>query len=63
LKDINNFWMAHKPRTMSEVYSHPHEELEMRLPEAERVGYGFELNVVAPSAPKISGMQLEEKAA
>jgi integrase len=64
LEDINNFWMAHKPRTMSEVYSHLHEELEMRLAEAERVGYGFELNVVvAPSAPKISGMQLEEKAA
>src|ERR1700730_13219206 len=41
LEDINNFWMAHKPKTMSEVYSHLHEELEMRLAEAERVGYGF----------------------
>jgi hypothetical protein len=28
---------------MSEVYSHMHEELEMRLVEAERVGYGFDL--------------------
>jgi integrase len=24
LEDINNFWMAHKPQTMSEVYSHLH---------------------------------------
>jgi integrase len=55
LEDINNFWMAHKPKTMSEVYSHLHEELEMRLTEAERVGYGFTIpNVVAPSAPKTS---------
>jgi hypothetical protein len=37
------FWMAHKPQTMSEVYSHLHEELEIRLAEAERVGYGFDL--------------------
>ena len=43
LEDINNFWMAHKPQTMSEVYSHLHEELEMQLVEAERVGYGFDL--------------------
>ena len=26
LEDINNFWMAHKPQTMSEVYSHLYEE-------------------------------------
>jgi hypothetical protein len=30
VEDINNFWMAHKPQTMSELYSHLHEELEMR---------------------------------
>src|SRR2546430_3387804 len=36
LEDINNFWMAHKPKTMSEVYSHLHEELEMRHPEVDR---------------------------
>jgi hypothetical protein len=56
LEDLNNFWMAHKPQTMSELYSHLYEELEMRLEEAERVGYGFELpkTVVAPNAPKIS---------
>jgi hypothetical protein len=35
--------MAHKPHTMSEVYSHLHEEVEMRLDEAARVGYGFVL--------------------
>jgi hypothetical protein len=56
LEDLNNFWMAHKPQTMSEVYSHLHEELELRLQEAERVGYGFDLPkaVVAPNAPKKS---------
>ncbi len=59
--------MAHKPLTMSELYSHLHEELEMRLEEAERVGYGFELpkTVVAPNAPKISdtklGLKLQRK--
>ena len=61
LEDINNFWMAHKPQTMSELYSHLHEELEMRLAEAERVGFGFELprDVVAPNAPKISATKSE----
>jgi len=56
LEDLNNFWMAHKPQPVSGLYSHLHEELEMRLEEAERVGYGFELpkTVVAPNAPKIS---------
>jgi integrase len=34
LEDINKFWMTHKPHTMSEVYSHLHEEVEMRLDEA-----------------------------
>jgi len=43
LEDLNNFWMAHKPKTMSELYSHLHEELELRLAESERVGYGFVL--------------------
>jgi integrase len=45
LEDINNFWTAHKPKTMSEVYSHLHEELEMRLADAERV-YGTSENAV-----------------
>lgn len=55
LEDINNFWMAHKPKTMSELYSHLHEELELRLAEAERVGYGFEIpKVVVPSVPRFS---------
>lgn len=54
LEDINNFWMAHKPETMSELYSHLHEEVDVRLAEAESVGYGFDLPkiVVAPNAPK-----------
>jgi integrase len=61
LEDLNNFWMAHKPQTMSELYSHLHEELELRLAEAERVGFGFDLpkGVVAPNAPKISDTKPE----
>jgi integrase len=35
LEDINNFWMGHRPQTMSELYSHLHEELQLRLDEAE----------------------------
>jgi len=58
LEDINNFWMAHKPKTMSEVYSHLHEDVETRLSEAARVGYGFTLpKVVAPSAPKFTNTE------
>ena len=38
LEDLKNFWMAHKPQTMSELYSHLHEELELRPQESERVG-------------------------
>ncbi len=67
LEDLNNFWMAHKPHTMSEVYSHLHEEVEMRLDEAARVGYGFvlpatELSVV-PIVPKMHQSSAAEKAA
>jgi len=56
LEDVSNFWMGHRPQTMSEIYSHLHEELELRLQEAERVGYGFDLPqaVGAPNAPKTS---------
>jgi integrase len=54
LEDIN-FWMAHKPKTMSELYSHLDEDLDLRLDEAEQVGFGFELpKVIAPSAPSFS---------
>ena len=55
---INNFWMAHKPKTMSEVYSHLHEDVETRLAEAERVAYGFTIpKLVAPSAPKFTSTE------
>ena len=67
LEDINNFWMAHKPKTMSEVYSHLHEEVQLRLDEAERVGYGFTIPkfvaVVVPSVPRFSGPVSVEVAA
>ena len=48
LEDINNFWMARKPQTMSELYSHLHEEVEMRVEETKRVEYGFDL----PNVPR-----------
>ena len=68
LEDLNNFWMAHKPHTMSEVYSHLHEELQLRLDEATRGGYGFALpapnNVSAvPNVPKLHQNSAVEKAA
>jgi len=63
LEDINNFWMAHAPQTMSELYSHLHEEIELRLEEAERVGYGIvfpgsQNAVNVPNVPK----KVEQKA-
>jgi hypothetical protein len=48
---------------MSELYSHLHEELQLRLEEAEPVGYGFDLKVVAPIAPEIRNAGREQKAA
>jgi integrase len=66
LEDINNFWMAHKPKTMSELYSHLHEELETRLAEAERVGYGFTIPETVdfvPSVPRNSEPESIEIAA
>jgi len=58
---INNFWLAHKPKTMSELYSHLYEELELRLAEAEQVGTGFD--VPAPSCSKVSAESGVAKAA
>jgi integrase len=66
LEDINNYWMAHRPQTMSELYSHLHEELQLRLEEAAKVGYGFTLPTVDVSysyAPRISSEQAVEVAA
>ena len=70
LEDINNFWLAHAPQTMSELYSHLHEEPQLRLDEARRVGYGFALPQaqgdvadVAPSAPNFSPTEEVEVAA
>jgi len=65
LEDLNNFWLAHKPQTMSEVYSHLFEEHDLRLEESERVGYGFEMpkTVIAPNAPRISEHEEVKEAA
>lgn len=54
-EDISMFWMGHKPKTMSELYSRMDEELELRLAEADVVGVGFDI----PIAPKCSEI-LEE---
>jgi len=67
LEDINNFWMAHKPKTKSELYSHLHQELEMRLAKAKRVDYGFAIpnsvGVIVPNVPRFSGPVSVEVAA
>ena len=67
LEDLNNFWMGHKPTTMSELYSHHYEEVQLRLVEVERVGYGFtlpEMNAsIIPIVPKTSCETREEFAA
>ena len=65
LEDINNFWMAHKPKTMSELYSHLHEELQIRLDEADRVGYGFSLPKpsVVTNVPNLHENGAQEKVA
>jgi integrase len=63
-EDINNFWMGHKPKTMSELYSRLDEELELRLAEAETMGVGFEIPI-APKCSEISeelGLELELQA-
>lgn len=61
--------MGHKPKTMSELYSHLFEESEVRLAEAETVGFGFDLPekpskkvVVAPIAPRFRNEVLREVA-
>jgi hypothetical protein len=50
-EDIKNFWMGHKPRTMSALYSHLFEEVELRLAESAQVGVGFD--IPAYIAPKL----------
>jgi hypothetical protein len=51
--------MGHKPKTMSENYSRLLEDIDVRLAEAEAVGFGFDLRhlpsriaVIAPIAPR-----------
>ena len=64
-EDINNFWMGHKPKTMSELYSHRFEETDLRLAEAEAVGFGFDLPkraVIAPIAPRLETEVFQEMA-
>jgi len=65
LEDINNFWMAHKPQSMSQLYSHLSEELDVRLDEATKVGFGFELPKapVVPNVPKLHQNSAAEIAA
>jgi integrase len=52
-EDIKNFWMGHKPRTISEVCSHLFEEVELRLAESAQVGVGFDIPaILLQTAPK-----------
>jgi hypothetical protein len=63
------FGWGHKPKTMSEIYSHLFEEIDMRLAEAGAVGFGFDLRknppekaVVAPIAPRFKTDVFQEVA-
>ena len=54
---------------MSEIYAHLFEKVDLRLAEAETVGFGFEVPqspskklVVAPIAPKVGDELYEEVA-
>jgi hypothetical protein len=58
-EDINNFWMGHKPTTMSELYSRLDEELELRLAEAEAVGVGFDVPIVPRCSEISQDLELE----
>jgi len=51
-EDIKNFWMGHKPRTMSEVYSHLFEEVELRLAKARKWLDSIFLLILLQTAPK-----------
>ena len=52
-EDIKNFWMGHKPRTMSEVYSHLFEEVELRLAKARKWALdSIFLLILLQTAPK-----------
>src|SRR6202046_5710934 len=52
-EDIKNFWMGHKPRTMSDLYSHLFEEEELRLAEGAQVGVGFDIPAyIGPNCSK-----------
>ena len=51
-EDIKNFWFGHKPRTMSELYSHLFEEEELRLAESAQVGVGFIPAYIGPNCSK-----------
>jgi len=58
-EDINNFWMGHKPKTMSELYSRLDEELELRLAEAEAMGVGFDIPIAPKCSETLGELELE----
>lgn len=58
-EDISMYWMGHKPKTMSELYSRMDEELEFRLAEADRVGVGFEVPVAPKCSKTLENLELE----
>ena len=52
-EDIKNFWMGHKPRTISEVCSHLFEEVELRLAKARKWALdSIFLLILLQTAPK-----------
>ena len=68
-EDINIFWMGHKPKSMTELYSRLFEDTDLRLEEAEAEGFGSNLPktpsenaVVAPIAPIFQNEVFQEVA-
>ena len=59
-EDINDFWMGHKPKTMSELYSRMDEELNLRLQKAELSASSSRfLLMLLQNAPKSRSTQLD----
>jgi hypothetical protein len=52
LEDTNSFWMAHRPQTMSELYSHLHEELQLRLTSSGRTQTHFFISASVRLSPQ-----------
>src|SRR5215467_11332628 len=49
-KDLEHFWMGHKPQHVSDLYSALKDDVEFRQSWAEKIGLGFELPQPIPES-------------